>query len=56
MSYLQNILFAIVVSKMHSNEAILLFFKQVKHDYSLLLAYAVICGRFNITVNRDYEG
>ena len=29
-------------------------FKQVKHDYSLLRAYAVSCGRFNITVNRDY--
>ena len=30
-------------------------YKQVKHDYSLLRAYAVICGRFNIiTVNRDY--
>ena len=27
---------------------------QVKHDYSLPRAYAVICGRFNITVNRDY--
>ena len=27
---------------------------QVKHDYSLLRAYAVSCGRFNITVNRDY--
>ena len=31
-------------------------YKQVKHDYSLLRAYAVSCGtcRFNITVNRDY--
>ena len=29
-------------------------YKQVKHDYSLPHAYAVICGRFNITVNRDY--
>ena len=28
--------------------------EQVKHDYSLPRAYAVICGRFNITVNRDY--
>ena len=25
-------------------------YKQVKHDYSLLRAYAIICGRFNITV------
>ena len=31
-----------------------LSYKQVKHDYSLPRAYAVICGRFNITVNRDY--
>ena len=29
-------------------------YKQVKHDYSLLHAYAVSCGRFNITVNSDY--
>ena len=29
-------------------------YKQVKHHYSLLRAYVVICGRFNITVNRDY--
>ena len=29
-------------------------YKQVKHDHSLLRAYAVSCGRFNITVNRDY--
>ena len=29
-------------------------YKQVKHDYSLLRAHAVSCGRFNITVNRDY--
>ena len=29
-------------------------YKQVKHDYSLLRAYAVSCGRFNITINRDY--
>ena len=42
-----------VVSKMHSNEVILFFlkFKQVKHDYSLPRAYAVICGRLDITVN-----
>ena len=26
-------------------------YKQVKHDFSLLRAYAIICGRFNITVN-----
>ena len=26
-------------------------YKQVKHDFSLLSAYAIICGRFNITVN-----
>ena len=26
-------------------------YKQVKHAYSLLRAYAIICGRFNITVN-----
>ena len=26
-------------------------YKYVKHDYSLPRAYAVICGRFNITVN-----
>ena len=39
---------------MHSNEAILFSYKQVKHDYSLLRAYAVSCGRFNITVKRDY--
>ena len=44
----------IVVSKMHSNEAILFSYKQVKHDYSLPCAYAVICGRFDITVNWDY--
>ena len=31
-----------------------LSYKQVKHDYSLLRAYAIICGRFIITVNRDY--
>ena len=29
-------------------------YKQVKHDYSLLRAHTVSCGRFNITVNRDY--
>ena len=29
-------------------------YKQVKHDYSLLRAYAVICGRFNLIVNLDY--
>ena len=29
-------------------------YKKVKHDYSLPRAYAVICGRFNITVNWDY--
>ena len=28
--------------------------EQVKHDYSLPRTYAVICGRLNITVNRDY--
>ena len=26
-------------------------YKQVKHDFSLLRAYAIICGRVNITVN-----
>ena len=26
-------------------------YKQVKHDFSLLRAYAIISGRFNITVN-----
>ena len=29
-------------------------YKQVKHEFSLLRAYAIICGRFNITVNWDY--
>ena len=29
-------------------------YKQVKHGYLLLRAYAVSCVRFNITVNRDY--
>ena len=29
-------------------------YKQVKQDYSLLRAYAVSCGSFNLTVNRDY--
>ena len=29
-------------------------YKQVKHDFSLLSAYAIICDRFNITVNLDY--
>ena len=29
-------------------------YKQVKHDFSLPRAYAVIHGRFNITVKRDY--
>ena len=29
-------------------------YEQVKHDYSLPRAYAVICVRFNITVNWDY--
>ena len=29
-------------------------YKQVKHDFSLLRAYAIICSRFNITVNVDY--
>ena len=29
-------------------------YKQVKHAYLLLCTYAVSCGRFNITVNRDY--
>ena len=29
-------------------------YKQVKHDFSLRRAYAIICGRFNITVNWDY--
>ena len=41
----------IIVSKMHSNEAILFSYKHVMHDFSLLRAYALICGRFNITVN-----
>ena len=31
-----------------------LSYEQVKHDYSLLRSYAVIGGRFNITVNSDY--
>ena len=44
----------IVISKMHSNEVILFSYKQLKHDYSLLRAYAVSCETFNITVNRDY--
>ena len=26
-------------------------YQQVIHDFSLLHAYAIICGRFNITVN-----
>ena len=34
---------------MHSSEAILFF----RIDYSLPCAYALICGRFNITVNLD---
>ena len=29
-------------------------YKQVNHDFSLLRAYAIICGRFNIIVNGDY--
>ena len=29
-------------------------YKQVKHDFSLLHAYAIIYGRVNITVNLDY--
>ena len=29
-------------------------YKQVKHDYSMPRAYAGICGRLNLTVNRDY--
>ena len=29
-------------------------YKQVKHDYSLPRAYAVICSSFSITVKRDY--
>ena len=29
-------------------------YKQVKHDFSLLCPYAIICGRSNITVNWDY--
>ena len=29
-------------------------YKQVKHDYLLLRAYAESCGRFNINVNIDY--
>ena len=29
-------------------------YKQVNHDYLLLRAYAIIYGRFNITVNYDY--
>ena len=40
---------------MHIDEAILFSYEQVKHDYSLLRAYAVSCGSFNITVKyRDY--
>ena len=35
------------VSKMHSNEAILIFLT----TYSLPRAYAVFCGRFIITLN-----
>ena len=31
-----------------------LSYKQVKHGNSLLRTYAVICGRFNLAVNRDY--
>ena len=41
----------IAVLQMLCNEAILFSYKQVKHDFSLLRAYAIICGRFNITVN-----
>ena len=42
----------IVISKMYSNEAFLFFRNTGKaHDYSLPCAKAVICGRFNITVN-----
>ena len=40
----------IVLLKMHSNKDIIFSYKQVKHDYSLLRTYTVICGRFN----RDY--
>ena len=40
-----------IVSKMHSNEVILYFNKQVKVRYSQPRAYAVFCGRFIITVN-----
>ena len=29
-------------------------YKQIKHGFSLLRAYAIICGKFNITVNSDY--
>ena len=28
-------------------------YKQVKHGFSLLRAYAIICGRFNITVQTE---
>ena len=30
-------------------------YKQVKHDFSLLRSNAIISGRFNITVNWDYN-
>ena len=29
-------------------------YKQVKHDFSLLRAYAIIYGMFNKTINLDY--
>ena len=50
-------------TKVNSDQEILLFqrcivmrqfyfsYKSVKHNYLLPRAYAVICGRFNITVN-----
>ena len=50
-SYTCNSKYAIVVSKIHSNEVIQFSYEQVKHEYSLPRAYAVFCGRFNITVN-----
>ena len=49
-----------VVTKMYSTFVLRLFYfshKQVNHHYSLLRAYAVISGWFNIcciTINRDY--
>ena len=50
----QYIVSYIVLSKKHSNGLFYFSYKQVKQDFSLLRAYAIICGRFNITVNWDY--